>query len=152
MIIFNGRNWIDLNQESHKQWTRGYRINKNQCEATPRYALRCSHVPLRSSNKVKKSIQINTFSNLILGQGFNQCFLFSIFAPKIRQMTTNRTFTMIKPDAVENGHIGNIIDMVTSAGFEIKAMKYTRLSKEQAQRNFMLFMQNDHFTESWFPT
>ena len=48
-------------------------------------------------------------------------------------MTTNRTFTMIKPDAVENGHIGNVIDMITSAGFDIKAMKYTRLSKEQAE-------------------
>ena len=34
-------------------------------------------------------------------------------------MTTNRTFTMIKPDAVENGYIGKIIDMITEAGFEI---------------------------------
>ena len=48
-------------------------------------------------------------------------------------MTTNRTFTMIKPDAVENGHIGKIIDMITGAGFEIKAMKYTRLSQKQAE-------------------
>ena len=47
-------------------------------------------------------------------------------------MTTNRTFTMIKPDAVENGYIGKILDMITEAGFEIKAMKYTRLSQKQA--------------------
>ena len=32
-------------------------------------------------------------------------------------MATNRTFTMIKPDAVKNGHIGNILAMVTNAGF-----------------------------------
>ena len=38
-------------------------------------------------------------------------------------MATNRTL-MIKPDAVENGHIGNIINMITQAGFSIKAMKY----------------------------
>ena len=48
-------------------------------------------------------------------------------------MTTNRTFTMIKPDAVENGYIGKILDMITEAGFEIKAMKYTRLSQKQAE-------------------
>ena len=48
-------------------------------------------------------------------------------------MATNRTFTMIKPDAVENGHIGNILNMITQAGFSIKAMKYTRLTEAQAK-------------------
>ena len=47
-------------------------------------------------------------------------------------MATNRTFTMIKPDAVRNGHIGAILEQITSAGFKIVAMKYTRLSKEKA--------------------
>tara|TARA_B100000401_G_C52764116_1_gene699798 strand:- start:554 stop:973 length:420 start_codon:yes stop_codon:yes gene_type:complete len=48
-------------------------------------------------------------------------------------MSGNRTFTMIKPDAVEAGNIGNIIQMITDAGFSIKAMKLTNLSKEQAE-------------------
>jgi nucleoside-diphosphate kinase len=39
---------------------------------------------------------------------------------------------MIKPDAVANNHIGGILKMINEAGFRIKAMKYTRLSKEQA--------------------
>jgi len=47
-------------------------------------------------------------------------------------MATNRTFTMIKPDAVGNGYIGAILNDITSAGFKIIAMKYTRLSKESA--------------------
>ncbi len=47
-------------------------------------------------------------------------------------MTTNRTFTMIKPDAVANGHAGKIIDHITQAGFKIVALKYTRLSTELA--------------------
>lgn len=47
-------------------------------------------------------------------------------------MATNRTFTMIKPDAVSNGHIGAIINDITSAGFKIIALKYTRLSEETA--------------------
>ena len=47
-------------------------------------------------------------------------------------MTTNRTFTMIKPDAVANGHAGKILDHITSAGFKVVALKYTRLTVEQA--------------------
>jgi nucleoside-diphosphate kinase len=48
-------------------------------------------------------------------------------------MATNRTFTMLKPDAIENGYMGKIIDMIIGAGFEIKALKYTKLSVEQAK-------------------
>ncbi|SMC68298.1 nucleoside-diphosphate kinase [Pedobacter nyackensis] len=47
-------------------------------------------------------------------------------------MTTNRTFTMIKPDAVANGHIGAIINDITAAGFKIIALKYTQLTPETA--------------------
>lgn len=39
---------------------------------------------------------------------------------------------MIKPDAVEAGNAGKIIDMITSNGFTIKALKYTRLNKDEA--------------------
>ncbi|MFS4415746.1 nucleoside-diphosphate kinase [Maribacter sp. 2307ULW6-5] len=48
-------------------------------------------------------------------------------------MSTNRTFTMIKPDAVENGHIGAILEKINGAGFKIVAMKYTHLSKRDAE-------------------
>lgn len=47
-------------------------------------------------------------------------------------MATNKTFTMIKPEAVAAGHSGKIIDMIIEAGFKINAMKLTRLSKERA--------------------
>tara|TARA_B100000809_G_C15123586_1_gene525271 strand:- start:1332 stop:1754 length:423 start_codon:yes stop_codon:yes gene_type:complete len=47
-------------------------------------------------------------------------------------MATNRTFTMIKPEAVANGDSGNIINMIIEAGFKVKAMKLTTLSKERA--------------------
>jgi nucleoside-diphosphate kinase len=47
---------------------------------------------------------------------------------------SNRTFTMIKPDAVRNGHIGNILQMINAAGFKIIAMKYTLISKQQAEK------------------
>lgn len=47
-------------------------------------------------------------------------------------MATNRTFTMIKPDAVEKNYIGPILAKINEAGFRIVAMKYTRLSKDAA--------------------
>ena len=44
-------------------------------------------------------------------------------------MATNRTFTMIKPDAVENGHIGNILAMITNAGFKIVSLKLNTINR-----------------------
>lgn len=49
-----------------------------------------------------------------------------------KKMTTNRTFTMIKPDAVKSGYAGKILNQICDAGFKIVAMKFTRLSKEKA--------------------
>lgn len=45
---------------------------------------------------------------------------------------SNRTFTMIKPDATSKGHTGAILDQIIKAGFSVKAMKWIQLSKEQA--------------------
>ena len=47
-------------------------------------------------------------------------------------MENNKTFTMIKPDAVANGHIGAILDKITKSGFKIVALKYTALSAQKA--------------------
>jgi nucleoside diphosphate kinase len=47
-------------------------------------------------------------------------------------MASNRTFTMIKPDAVRAGNIGNILQMINAAGFRIVALKLTQMSMERA--------------------
>jgi nucleoside-diphosphate kinase len=47
-------------------------------------------------------------------------------------MTTNRTFTMIKPEAVADGHSGAILKMIEEAGFRIVAMKMVKLSRQLA--------------------
>ncbi len=62
-------------------------------------------------------------------------------------MTTHRTFTMIKPDAVENGHIGGIVEKITSAGFKIVAMKYTQLSKRDAREFYAIHKERPFFGE-----
>ena len=62
-------------------------------------------------------------------------------------MAGNRTFTMIKPDGVESGNIGNIIQMITDAGFAIKAMKYTQLSEEQAKKFYEVHAERPFYQE-----
>lgn len=47
-------------------------------------------------------------------------------------MVGNRTFSMIKPDAVRDGHSGSILKMIEAAGFRIVAIKLTYLSSERA--------------------
>ena len=60
---------------------------------------------------------------------------------------TNRTFTMIKPDAVGAGNIGNILQMINAAGFRIVAMKYTRLSLEQAGKFYEIHKERPFYGE-----
>ena len=62
-------------------------------------------------------------------------------------MAGNRTFTMIKPDAVESGNIGNITQMITDAGFKIIAMKYTRLNEAQAKEFYAVHAERPFYGE-----
>ncbi|MAJ32030.1 MAG: nucleoside-diphosphate kinase [Flavobacteriaceae bacterium] len=62
-------------------------------------------------------------------------------------MTTNRTFTMIKPDAVKKGHIGAILDKINAAGFKIVAMKYTHLSKTDAEGFYAVHSERPFYGE-----
>ncbi len=66
---------------------------------------------------------------------------------KHKNMATNRTFTMLKPDAIENGHAGKIIDMIIQAGFSIKAMKYTRLTEDQAKEFYAVHAERPFYGE-----
>jgi nucleoside-diphosphate kinase len=54
---------------------------------------------------------------------------------------------MIKPDAVENGHIGAILEKITGAGFRIAAMKMTRLSVEQAGAFYAVHKERPFYDE-----
>lgn len=57
------------------------------------------------------------------------------------------TFTMIKPDAVADGHLGKIIDQIIGAGFKIKALKLTQLSKERAEQFYAIHKERGFFGE-----
>ncbi|MGL4585025.1 MAG: nucleoside-diphosphate kinase [Flavobacterium sp.] len=62
-------------------------------------------------------------------------------------MATNRTFTMIKPDAVEAGNIGGIINMITEAGFKIVSMKLTQLTVRDAQKFYEVHSERPFYGE-----
>ncbi|MBP9934106.1 MAG: nucleoside-diphosphate kinase, partial [Chitinophagaceae bacterium] len=60
---------------------------------------------------------------------------------------SNITFTMIKPDAVKDGHIGAILEKINGAGFRIKAMKMTRLSLEKAGQFYEVHKERPFYGE-----
>ena len=62
-------------------------------------------------------------------------------------MAGNRTLTMIKPDAVESNNIGNITQMISDAGFKIKAMKLTQLTRNQAEEFYAVHNERPFYGE-----
>ncbi|MBB4119153.1 nucleoside-diphosphate kinase [Mesonia hippocampi] len=62
-------------------------------------------------------------------------------------MSGKRTFTMIKPDAVENGHIGAILEQIATAGFRIVAMKLTQMTKNDAEQFYAIHKERPFFGE-----
>jgi nucleoside-diphosphate kinase len=62
-------------------------------------------------------------------------------------MIGNITFTMLKPDAVEANNIGPILAMINKAGFKILAMKYMRLTKEQAGQFYSVHKERPFYGE-----
>ncbi|MXV37609.1 nucleoside-diphosphate kinase [Flavobacteriaceae bacterium Ap0902] len=62
-------------------------------------------------------------------------------------MMSNITFTMIKPDAVQDGHIGAILNQITEAGFKIKAMKLTQLTVDDAKKFYEIHAERPFYME-----
>lgn len=62
-------------------------------------------------------------------------------------MSGHLTFTMIKPDAVQNGHIGDILAIILKNGFRIRAMKYTRLTPELAGKFYAIHRERPFYGE-----
>ncbi len=62
-------------------------------------------------------------------------------------MSGNRTFTMIKPEAVAKGYAGKILDHIISGGFKVIAMRYTKLSLQQAMDFYSVHKERGFYTE-----
>src|SRR5210317_2039623 len=62
-------------------------------------------------------------------------------------MAGTKTLTMLKPDAVRDGHIGAILNQINEAGFRISAMKLTQLSKADAEAFYAVHSERPFYGE-----
>lgn len=60
---------------------------------------------------------------------------------------SNRTFTMIKPDAMKSGHAGAILDRIIKEGFRIVSLKMTKLSTEKAGEFYAVHKERPFYGE-----
>ena len=60
---------------------------------------------------------------------------------------TNRTFTMLKPDSLEKGNTGAILEKINAAGFRIVAMKMTHMTKRDAEAFYAVHKERPFFGE-----
>ena len=62
-------------------------------------------------------------------------------------MRTDRTFTMLKPDSVEKGNVGAILEKIAGAGFRIAAMKLTQMTRSEAEAFYAIHNERPFFGE-----
>ncbi len=62
-------------------------------------------------------------------------------------MRTDRTFAMLKPDSVEKGYIGAILEKITTSGFKIVAMKLTQMTKADAESFYDVHRERPFYLE-----
>lgn len=62
-------------------------------------------------------------------------------------MVTNRTFTMLKPDSLEKGNTGAILEKINSSGFRIVAMKQTQMTKRDAEAFYAIHKERPFFAD-----
>ena len=62
-------------------------------------------------------------------------------------MNTNITFTMIKPDSIEQGNMLPILNMIEAAGFKIIALKYKRMTRDEAEKFYSVHSNKSFFND-----
>ncbi|MFQ5583190.1 MAG: nucleoside-diphosphate kinase [Calditrichia bacterium] len=58
-----------------------------------------------------------------------------------------RTLTIIKPECVENKHIGDVIGRIEKAGFLIRAIRMLRLTRAEAEIFYEVHKERDFYNE-----
>ncbi len=62
-------------------------------------------------------------------------------------MSGKITFTMIKPKAVADGNMGNIIAKIIEGGFNVKALKYTQLTENDAMKFYAVHKERPFYND-----
>ena len=62
-------------------------------------------------------------------------------------MKTNRTFTMLKPDSIEDGYMLPILNKISESRFKIIALKYKKMNREEAQEFYSIHSEKPFFND-----
>ncbi|MED5269349.1 MAG: nucleoside-diphosphate kinase [Bacteroidota bacterium] len=62
-------------------------------------------------------------------------------------MKTNRTFTMLKPDSIEDGYMLPILNKISDSGFKIVALKYKKMNREEAEKFYSIHSEKPFFND-----
>ena len=62
-------------------------------------------------------------------------------------MKTNRTFTMLKPDSIEDGYMLPILNKISESGFKIIALKYKKMNREEAEEFYSIHSEKPFFND-----
>ena len=62
-------------------------------------------------------------------------------------MKTNRTFTMLKPDSIEDGYMLHILNKISDSGFKIIALKYKKMNREEAEEFYAIHSEKPFFSD-----
>ena len=62
-------------------------------------------------------------------------------------MKTNRTFTMLKPDSIEDGYMLPILNKISDSGFKIIALKYKKMNREEAEEFYAIHSEKPFFSD-----
>ena len=62
-------------------------------------------------------------------------------------MKSNRTFTMLKPDSIEQGFMLPILNMIQEAGFNIIALKYKKMTRDEAEQFYSIHLDEPFFND-----
>ena len=62
-------------------------------------------------------------------------------------MKTNRTFTMLKPDSIEDGYMLPILNKISESGFKIIGLKYKKMNREEAQEFYSIHSEKPFFND-----
>ncbi len=62
-------------------------------------------------------------------------------------MKTNRTFTMLKPDSIEDGYMLPILNKISESGFKIIALKYKKMNRDEAQEFYSIHSEKPFFND-----
>ena len=91
----------------------------------------------KNLKKFVKILQKNT-NKLLKMFDISLKLLKTVYIIKFVAMKTNRTFSMLKPDSIEDGYMLPILNKINDSGFKIIALKYKKMKRGEAEEFYSI--------------